>query len=94
MSIADLFWHLANLLLPALGMAVFMPLLARLVWWQATRGVPWARMAVASGVSSALALAGGLWWFGRDGRLATYGAMVLLSAAALGWVLFGPRRRQ
>jgi hypothetical protein len=31
--------------------------------------------------------------FGRDGMMATYGAMVLASALALLWAGFGPGRR-
>ena len=42
---------------------------------------------------SALMLIAGLVFFGRDGKMATYGAMVLGCALSLWWVGFGPRRR-
>jgi hypothetical protein len=38
-----------------------------------------------------VALLGGLVLSGRDGRMATYAAMVLANAAALGWAGFGRR---
>jgi hypothetical protein len=40
---------------------------------------------------AALVLVGGLAVFGRDGRMETYGAMVLACAVGLGWAAFGGR---
>ena len=81
----DLFWHLANLLAPALGMALIAPTLAKLLWRDALRAVPWAALAGWVGAADAGVLLAGLAVQGRDGRMATYAAMVLVSAAVLWW---------
>jgi hypothetical protein len=67
--------------------------LAKLVWRRGLRAVSWLRLALWSGVAAATASAGGLVYFGRDGMMATYGAMVIASALALLWVGFGPSER-
>lgn len=81
----DVFWHLANLLAPALGLALIAPTLAKLLWRDALRLVPWAPLAGWVAVVNVLVLVGGLLLLGRDGRMATYLAMVLASAAVLWW---------
>ena len=81
----DLFWHLANLFAPALGMALIAPTLAKLLWRNALRAVPWRALAGWVGLASAAVLLAGLALQGRDGRMATYAAIVLASAAVLWW---------
>ena len=81
----DVLWHLANLLAPALGLALIAPSLAKLLWRDALRSVPWAPLVGWVGAANALVLVGGLLLLGRDGRMATYVAMVLGSAAVLWW---------
>ena len=81
----DVFWHLANLLAPALGMALIAPTLAKLLWRDALRTVPWAPLAGWVGGANALVLLGGPALLGRDGRMATYVAMVVASATVLWW---------
>ena len=81
----DLFWHLANLFAPALGMALIAPTLAKLLWRDALRAQSWAPLAVWVGLANAGVLVGGLLLLGRDGRMATYVAMVLASAGLLWW---------
>ena len=80
----DVFWHLANLLAPALGMALIAPTLAKLLWRDALRSVPWAALAGWVGGATAVVLVGGL-LLGRDGRMATYMVMVVATAAVLWW---------
>lgn len=81
----DLFWHLANLLAPALGMALIAPTLAKLLWRDALRAQPWGPLAAWVGGANAAVLVGGLLLQGRDGRMATYVAMVLATAGLLWW---------
>lgn len=88
----DALWHLFNLFLPALGMGLIAPSLAKLVWRQALRGVSWLRLALWCGGLTALCLVGGLLLLGRDGKMATYAAAVISTALALGWHLGVPRR--
>jgi len=89
----DALFHLLNLLAPALGLGVVAAALSKLLWRAGLGGVPWRRLAGWACTAALLALAGGLAITGRDGRMATYAAMVLASAAALWWVGFGPGRR-
>jgi len=67
--------------------------LAKGLWRRELREVRWASLALWSGLAGALASLAGLAVFGRDGMMATYGAMVLASALALLWVGFGPGRQ-
>jgi len=84
----DALWHLLNLLLPAVGLGVIAAGLSKLMWRAALRGVAWKRLAIWASGGAGLALLGGLVLTGRDGRMATYAAMVLASAGALWWAGF------
>ena len=81
----DFFWHLANLLAPAFGMALIAPTLAKLLWRDALGAVPWAPLAGWVALANAVVLVGGLLLLGRDGRMTTYVAMVAATAALLWW---------
>jgi len=81
----DALWHVLNLLTPALGMGLIAPALAKLLWRKDLRGVRWWALARWTAAAGALALLAGLVLTGRDGRMATYAAMVLASALALWW---------
>lgn len=87
----DLFWHLANFFVPALGVGLLGATATKLLWRRELRGVPLRRLAVwGCGVAAAVLVAG-LLLGGRDGRMATYVAMVLGTALALAWAAFGRR---
>ena len=88
----DAFWHIMNFFAPAVVVGVLAPMLAKLLWWRSLRGVSWARLSRWATGGSALMLIAGLVFFGRDGKMATYGAMVLGCALSLWWVGFSPRR--
>lgn len=85
--------HLIGLFLPALLVGPLAAALAKLMWRSELRAVRWARLALWAGVACAVTTLGGLVTFGRDGMMATYGAMTLASALALWWTGFGPGRR-
>ncbi|MDP1898903.1 MAG: hypothetical protein Q8K96_00415 [Rubrivivax sp.] len=88
----DALWHLANLFLPALGLGALSAALAKLLWRRQLGAVAWRQLAgPACAVCAAVALAG-LVAFGRDGRMATYAAMVAACAVTLWWRGFGPGR--
>jgi hypothetical protein len=90
---SDAFWHLTNFFAPAVVLGAFAALLARLIWRrEVTAGV--LRLWAWASSAAALASIGGLLWFERDGRIATYAAMVVACAAALWWAGFrgGGRR--
>ena len=82
MSLIDLLVHFANFLAPALAVGCLLALLA-----PALEGKwPQARMlraqAAINCVVSILVLGFGLWYFGRDGKMASYTAMVLAAASS------------
>ena len=79
------FWHIANFFAPAVGCGVVAAGLAKLLWRRSLRNVGWWRMAVACVLAMALVSVIGLLVFARDGRMATYAAMVVAGAAALWW---------
>ena len=87
----DAFWHLANLIAPGLGLGLIAAALAKLLWRRELAAVPWRRLATWAASASIVVLLAGLVISGRDGRMGTYGAMVMACAAALWWTGF--RRR-
>ncbi|HWH74085.1 MAG TPA: hypothetical protein VNV16_07485 [Methylibium sp.] len=91
MSALDALLHLANFVLPALLLGGIAAALAKLAWFRALRPVPWLRLAGWASGGTLGALLGGLVVTGRDGAMATYGAMVLACAASLAWAGWGRR---
>jgi hypothetical protein len=88
----DAFWHLLNFALPAVGVGLMAAAAAKLMWRRELGAVRWRRLAVYASAGGLVALVAGLVAFGRDGTMATYGLLVLLSAAGLWWAGFGPGR--
>ena len=88
----DALLHFANFFAPALGLGAIAALLAKLFWWNDLRSVSWLTLARWASLASAVALIGGLLLLGRDGKMLTYGAMVVLSALALAWAGWGSKR--
>lgn len=76
---------------PALGSAVLAASMAKLLWRQELAGVPWHRLAIWAALAGMAVLIGGLVLFGRDGKMATYAALVIVTALAL-WVAGFVRR--
>jgi hypothetical protein len=81
----DALWHLLNLFGPALGTGLIAAVLAKLLWRRDLKAVPWRRLALWGCAAAAGVTLAGLVVFGRDGRMATYGAMVAAIALALWW---------
>lgn len=81
MTYANLFWHLLGWLLPAIVLAPAMVLASRLLWGRPAGVRSWRRQVGLNLGVCVLVLLGGLLWFGADGRMGTYGALVLASAA-------------
>jgi len=87
----DLLNHLLSFVAPALGVALLVALAAPLaVSRQAARLSWWAQFAINS-VAGAVVLAAGLWWFGVDGKMATYAALVVVIATCQ-WFFSGAWR--
>lgn len=82
----DLLNHLVNFAAPALWMAVMVSLLA-LVFMRKVAVAPVFHVQVAINfIVSLVVLVLGLWWFGRDAKMATYAAMALACASSQ-WVM-------
>jgi hypothetical protein len=80
----DALIHLVNLFLPAFGMALLAPTLARLAFWKTLRGQWWTQARGVALVGAGVLLAG-LLLTGRDGAMVTYGGLVLSSALVIWW---------
>ncbi|MDP4771264.1 MAG: hypothetical protein NWR15_04805 [Limnohabitans sp.] len=82
------FWqlavHLFSFALPALAMALFMPLAGRWVMGPSRTGLS-RRMGVQA-LSGLVVLVGGLLLHGQDGKMSTYIALVLV-AATTEWLM-------
>jgi len=91
MSLIALTDHLANFVAPALFLAVVLGLGGRLIMGKGAALALWKQMAINFIVAVAV-LAGGLAYFGRDGMMATYAALVLV-CGTLQWLLGGGLRR-
>lgn len=85
LSPVDALFHLIGLFLPAFGLGAISAGLAKWFWRSELGAVRWSRLAAWSAGAAAAVLVAGLVAFGRDGTMATYGAMVLASALALLW---------
>jgi len=77
--------HLLSFLAPAVVVAVLVALAARIALPRASRPAWWPSVAVNT-LAGAGVLAAGLWIFGRDGKMATYGALVI-AVATVQWVI-------
>lgn len=81
MSPLELARHLLSFVFPAVAVAVLVALAARIVLPRATRPSWWLSVATNT-VTGVAVLATGLWYFGHDGKMATYAALVLAVATA------------
>lgn len=82
MSLIDLLVHFANFLAPALAVGVLLAVIAPVLdgKWRDARAV---RVhAAINCIVTVTALSFGLWYFGRDGKMATYSAMVIAAASS------------
>ena len=93
MGALDALWHLVNLFVPALGLGALAAAATKLLWRRELAGVRWRRLAGPACAACAAVVLAGLVVFGRDGKMATYAAMVAACACMLWWRGFGPGRR-
>jgi len=83
--------HFLNFLAPALCLAILAPLAGRLLFKSRhTSSALWAQAAV-NFVVNFLMLGFGLWFFGRDGKMASYAGMTLACATSQWLMLRGWR---
>ncbi len=87
MGVIGIINHLLNFILPALGLALLLPVCVRWTPWGRGASVSLlTNMLVLTLVNIAVLLAG-LLWFERDGKMLTYLAMVVAGASTQWWLL-------
>jgi hypothetical protein len=80
-----------NFFAPAVVVACFTAGAAKLVWRKTLHATSWWRLSGWATVGNALALIGALVVFGRDGKMAGYGLMVLACGLSLWGVMLKAR---
>lgn len=81
----DLLIHLLNFVAPAVFTGAVLALAARVVVRGKTAGPSLVWQFAINSIAGIAVLAAGLWYFGRDGKMATYAALVVACALAQ-WV--------
>ena len=82
----DSFFHLLNFAAPALVVGVLVALAARIFMKNRPSAQSLLAQVAINFVVCLLALVGGLWFFGHDGKMATYAALVLACATSQWWL--------
>ena len=85
MTALDLFWHLANFVLPALGMGALTAALCKLFWRRSLARTSWFTLAWQASAAGLAVLVAGLVITGHDGRMITWAALVV-ACAIVPWV--------
>jgi hypothetical protein len=78
--------HLFNFAAPALFLALLLALGGRFLGPKGASALAWYAQAAINSVVGCAVLLAGLWWLGRDGRMLTYAALVLMCASCQ-WLL-------
>ena len=82
MSPLDLLLHLLSFVAPAFVVALLVALAGRVVLARGARPQPWWMPVLVNFLVGCAVLGAGLWYFGRDGKMATYAALVLAVATS------------
>ena len=82
MNILALFIHLLNFAAPAVFVGTFLALTAPWVLRKPAGRGAWKLRALSNSLCGLLALAVGLWLFDHDGKMASYGGLLVASAAS------------
>ena len=77
----NLFWHLANFVLPAVGVGALTAALCKLLWRRSLARTPWITLAWQASAAGLAVLVAGLVITGHDGRMITYAGLVVACAA-------------
>lgn len=86
MNLSNYFDHFFNFIAPALWLALWLPLLARLLLKSGSALLSLHMQMLVQLIVATAALAAGLWFFGHDGKMASYLAMLLV-CASLQWLM-------
>lgn len=78
--------HVLNFLAPAVAVAAWITLISPFIWRGARPWKAWKSRFVLNSLAGGLMLLLGLIWFGQDGKMVSYAAMVLACASSQ-WLL-------
>ena len=78
----DVLFHLFNFVAPALFTGMMLALAARYVLRQKSARLSLPAQAAINSIAGVAVLAAGLWYFGRDGKMGTYAALVVVCATS------------
>ncbi|MGO4393039.1 hypothetical protein AB4Z46_16945 [Variovorax sp. M-6] len=92
MAPLDLFNHLLNFVAPAFAVGLLCALLGRISMRKSAKAPAWWVVAAINFIVGVGVLSAGLVIFGRDGKMATYAALVLACATSQ-WLVAGGWRR-
>jgi len=92
MGLFDLMNHLLSFAAPAVFVGVFTAVVAHWVMPKASRRSALLLPALVNSAVGLCVLAAGLWFFGNDGKMASYLALVLAAAASQLVLMQLPRR--
>ena len=82
MNPLDLSIHLLNFLAPTAFVAILVSLVARFLMPKSFGAGSWWTQVAINCIAGGVTLVAGLWYFGRDGKMATYAALVLACATS------------
>lgn len=83
----DLLNHLLNFAAPALVVGLLLALVAPILYRKVPLALSLRAQVAINFVAGLVTLVGGLVFFGRDGKMASYAAMVLACAASQWWAM-------
>jgi hypothetical protein len=92
MGFLDVLNHLVNFVAPAAVVALLVVVAARFLKLKSRLAQSIIAQAAINFIACVAVLSAGLWFFGRDGKVATYTVMVLV-AATVQWLLLGAWRK-
>ena len=76
----NLFWHIANFVLPAVGVGALTAALCKLLWRRSLARHAWFTLAWQASAAGLAVLVAGLVITGHDGRMITYAGLVVACA--------------
>ena len=85
MDALDLFWHIANFVLPAVGVGALSAALCKLLWRRALARFTWFTLASQASAAGLAVLVAGLVITGHDGRMITWAGLVV-ACAVVPWL--------
>ena len=80
MDALNLLWHIANFVLPALGVGALTAALCKLFWRKSLARTSWFTLAWQASAAGLAVLVAGLVVTGHDGRMVTYAGLVVACA--------------